>query len=272
MSNPNSQPPLTATCEAQLALFFIDAQPLSADPTAGAGFTLCRDDGPAASAESRLSVGEQPAGDHSQSRWAPVAGALQVDSAQQHADGGHAVAAAQVLPDGGHYRVSAEARAAGAPDTGRASGAQAQAAPSPLGLRVVLSARSVLTVHARATVRASAPAPARRCDQRAHAVAELYLACDRDGTVLRSQVARAQARASSGGTWAEQGWIGPKAQADEAVTLVASLANPGDEALTMWIVAGVTAEASAATCLGQVAKAEQAVPAIEEALREVAWA
>ncbi|MEN9626882.1 MAG: hypothetical protein RJA10_108 [Pseudomonadota bacterium] len=272
MSNPNSQPPLWATCEAQLALFFIDAHSLSADPAATASFTLCSDDGPAASAESRLSVGDQPAADRAQSHWAPAACALQAGSAQRHADGAHVAAKAQVLPEGDLFRVKAEAHAAPAPDTSRASSAQAQATPSPLGLRVVLSARSVLTVHARASVRASAPAPARRCDQRAHAVAELYIACDRDGTVLRSQVARAQAQASSGGTWTEQGWTGPNAQADDAVTLEASLANPGDEALTMWIVAGVSAEASAAACVAPRATADPAGPAVEAAVRQAAWA
>lgn len=244
----------TATSQACLTLFFIEAQSLDAGPTADASFTLACNGAPAVRAESLLSRGDGPGLERSQAFWSAgaCADALCAEADQSGPDGAGVQASARVRPGPGGVSLQALASAAGSGTGGRGNQAQAQATPSPLGLRVVLSPRSVLTVHARAQVSAQVMSPARLRDERALASAELYIACDRDGGVARSAVALIEARASSGGCWTDTGWAGPNPRAAEARTLEARFANPGDTALSLWIVTGVAAEARSASCgLGQ---------------------
>lgn len=240
----------TASSQACLNLFFIEAQPLDAGPASTASFTLGCDGAPAARAESLLCRGDAPALQRSQAFWAAGAGtdALSAEADQPGLDDAGVQASARVRPGSGGVSLQALASACGSSTTGRASQAQAQATPSPLGLRVLLSPRSVLTVHARAQVSAQALSPARLRDERACASAELYIACDREGGVTRSAVALIEARASSGGCWTDNGWAGPNPRAAEARTLEARFANPGDTPLSLWIVTGVAVEARSATC------------------------
>lgn len=238
----------SARAGARLSLFFIDAVPLDDAHDAHASFAVAHDDGAAVSADGRLATGPDTQVEPAQTCWAARTGPLVACIGEARPDGACVQARAWAQIEGDGLIISAQAQAGGSSATVRTSRAHAQATPAPMGVRVELSPRSVLTVHARAVVCASAPVPAGVRDDRAHASADLYIACEQAGQMARGNTASVQARVSSGGVWTECGWSAPNPQAAEERTLVASYANLGDTVLTLRIVTGVQADARSALC------------------------